>query len=73
MLQARSPHRAKEYLRENLILSELLSDNLSDIHEDMFTESNSDDSVREMYKVRVKVQQAPRKVRVLQMRRQLRG
>jgi hypothetical protein len=44
MLQARSPHRAKEYLREDLILPELL-DNLSDVPQDIFSDSN--DSVRE--------------------------
>jgi hypothetical protein len=54
MLQARSSHRAKKYLRENVILLELrvLSDNLFDVPEDIFSESDSDDSVREINIVR---------------------
>jgi hypothetical protein len=39
---------SKQYLREELILPELLSDNLSDVSEDIFSESDSDDSVREI-------------------------
>jgi hypothetical protein len=35
MLQAWSPHRAKKYLREDLILPGLLLDNLSDAPEDI--------------------------------------
>jgi hypothetical protein len=39
----------KKFLTEDVILSELLSDNLSDVPEDMFSdcESESDDSARE--------------------------
>jgi hypothetical protein len=49
MSQARSSHRAKKYIREDLILPELLSDNLSDVPEDIFSaiKSESDDSVTE--------------------------
>jgi hypothetical protein len=38
----------KKYLREHLVLPECLSDNLSDVPEDIFSESGSDDSVREI-------------------------
>jgi hypothetical protein len=48
MLQARSPHRAKKYLREDLILPELLSDNLYDVPQDIFSENDGDNSVREI-------------------------
>jgi hypothetical protein len=49
MLQTQRSHQAKKYLREALILPELLSDNLSDVPEDIFSDSEkeSDDSVRE--------------------------
>jgi hypothetical protein len=50
MLQAWSPHRVQKYLREDLILPELLSDNLYDVSEDIFIES--DDSVRKLNIVR---------------------
>jgi hypothetical protein len=46
MLQAQSPHRGKKYLGE--VRPELLSDNLFDVPEDIFSESDSDDSVREI-------------------------
>jgi hypothetical protein len=48
MLQARSYHRAKTFLTEQVILPEF-SDNLSDVPEDIFcdSESDSDDSMRE--------------------------
>jgi hypothetical protein len=44
-VQALSYHQAKEYLTEDVIIPELLSDNLSDVPEDIF--NYSDDSVRE--------------------------
>jgi hypothetical protein len=47
MLQARSPHWAKQYLTD-LILPELLLNNLSNVPEDIFSESDSNDSVREI-------------------------
>jgi hypothetical protein len=49
MAQARSYHRAKKFLTEDVILPELLSDNLSNVPEDTFNDSgsDSDDSVRE--------------------------
>jgi hypothetical protein len=46
MSQAQSSHRAKKYLREDFILPELILDNLLDVPEDIFSESESDDSVR---------------------------
>jgi hypothetical protein len=48
MSQAWSSHRAKKFLTEDVILPELLSDNLSDVPEDIFSdsESNIDDSAR---------------------------
>jgi hypothetical protein len=75
MLQAQSSHRAKEYLREDPILPELLSDNLLDVPVDIFSdsESESDDSVRvrqklcDQNKVTVTVKQALRKVTILQI------
>jgi hypothetical protein len=58
---------------EDVILPELLSDNLFDVPEDIFSdsESASDDSMRERFctqnKVLVKVKQALRKVTILMM------
>jgi hypothetical protein len=38
MLQVQSHHRAKTFLTEDAIFPELLSDNLSDIPEDIFSD-----------------------------------
>jgi hypothetical protein len=47
MSQAQSYHRAKTFLKEYVILPQLLSDNLSDVPEDILviSESEKDDSV----------------------------
>jgi hypothetical protein len=38
MSQVRSYHRAKKFLTEDVILPELLSDNLSNVHEGIFSD-----------------------------------
>jgi hypothetical protein len=47
MSQLQSYHRAKTFFTEDVILPELLSDNLSDVHEGSFSDSDSDASVRQ--------------------------
>jgi hypothetical protein len=49
-----SYHQAKKFLMEDGILPELLSDNLSDVPEDIFSESECDNSMRERKIVRPK-------------------
>jgi hypothetical protein len=71
-----SYYQAKQHIREYLIVPELLMDNLSDVPEDIFLrklrfcERNKNCAVR---KNTVKVEHAPRKVTILQMRGQPRG
>jgi hypothetical protein len=45
--QVQSYHRAKTFLTEDAILPELLSDDLSDVHEGIFSDIVIDISVRE--------------------------
>jgi hypothetical protein len=72
MSQVWSYHPVKKFITEDVIFPELLSDNLSDVPEDIFSdsESDSDDSVRERKIVcpkqsYSKVKQAPRKVTIV--------
>jgi hypothetical protein len=81
MLQGKISLQAKKYLRDEQILPELLLDNLSNVPDDILsdTESDSDwDSVTEKKIVQpenitVTAKQAPRKMTVLQMLGQPRG
>jgi hypothetical protein len=52
IMQERSYHRAKTFLMEDTILPELLPDNLSNVREGIFTDSDA--SVRERKTVRPK-------------------
>jgi hypothetical protein len=48
MSQPHTSHRAKKYLKDDRILPELLSDSLSDVPDDISSESGSDNTVCEI-------------------------